>query len=1363
MPNASKYIIDVANIRPGGKPIKGLYVGSSEKKYATLGNKCIYDKVLYELSVDNITNVEPNAQTVTISSYTSKRTHGNGAADTLYINPSTKQVTANTSTASTKDTTVVVNQALTLNGTTTGTGVTVTITQMKDYPIGLTLAISPKSTIPAAGGSISSSLTNYTYNVKANYKSGNNNVDVTSDSNTTITANVTGVTAASKGTTASNVTTAGTITFTAKYVCNGKTVTTTTDVNITQDENVVVSYANPTFTLTPSSNQTLSASGGRVTASVSNVQQVRTWSSTSTDSFSPSFNTTWAEQTISCNSRGTVTGDTLTLGTTTATVTANGKSTTKSYVVYQQANDVTDYSKPTGLNLSCADIPAGGGTVTVATGGTISQTRTYTSKATDTINPTVTITWNPSQTATANSLGTTVKERTKITTLTATYTANSQSNTASVDVYQGANAQSTTPLWGDISLTAVTLSCEDVPARGGTVTPSWSGTAKQNRRYQYTSGSYTDWELVNITPTVSWSPTSKTGNNLGQTDKVRTSLGSCTATFTGNSSTTATKAITVYQEANTHTDSWDSPVVTITYATFSAAGATKTPTTCSATQSGTRTWASGSQTGITNTDFTWGDYSMTNGTGFTLANASTGAVTAESRGTTTGASRSNSTIRRIVTGAGSKQGTGSGTVTQEANDVTDSDYNASNYDYWARCSIGDGLTAAGGSASVSASAGHTHKYYYLYTSQSTSDPYYTYPSDGVSTSMIGNGNSRFSYSNGIISHSSMGTNVTTDTVTIRATNNANGSTADASKSISNAVISTTWGDITGTPTGSCSDIPAGGGTVTATATTPQTLAQNYKYNYTSGSQDANWKSTNVSCSVSYPNGNTATASSLGTTVKDKTHVATLTVRASANGKTKDGYVYVYQQANKLGTTPLWGDISLTAVTLSCEDVPARGGTVTPSWSGTAKQNRRYQYTSGSYTDWELVNITPTVTWSPTSKTGSDLGTTVKDRTSLGDCTATFTGNSSKTATKSIIVYQQANAVTNSDYNASNIDYWASCSIGDGLTAAGGSATVTASAGHTHKYYYLYTSQSTSGPYYSHPSDGVSTSMIGNGNSRFSYSNGTISHSSMGIDVTTDTVTIRATNAANTSATGDASKEIVNKLESTTWGDITVIVPSNQSVASDGDSLILDSSNTKATQDCTSAYTSESTSTLSKNYYPSDTSVTWGMASSHSGFTTGTTMILESMTKALQVSWGTNNSTSSRSADITVSCTANDKTGSNSFTITQSGQSFEFTIKNNSTYLLYGRFGSIAPAVPAVPEEFLPGTSYTVNMVSDTVIIKNFSGQVQGKTSGTVKFTCSGASEETMSGNIQLKEGIYVINISGSLTVKNGDTITITIS
>ena len=1581
MPNASKYIIDVANIRPGGNPIKGLYVGSSEKKYATLGNKCIYDKVLYELSVDNITNVEPNAQTVTISSYRSKRTHGNGAVDTLYINPSTKQVTANTSTASTKDTTVVVNQALTLNGATTGTGVTVTITQMKDYPTGLTLTISPKSTIPAAGGSISSDLTNYTYSVKANYKSGNNNVDVTSNAATTITANVTGVTAASKGTTASNATTAGAIRFTAKYVCNGKTVTTTADVNITQDRNEVVSYANPTFTLTPSSNQTLPASGGSVTASVSNVQQVRTWSSTSTDTITPSYTTEWTARTISCNSRGTVTGDTLTLGATTATVTANGKPTTKSYVVYQQANAITAYSKPTGLNLSCADIPAGGGTVTAATGGTISQTITYTSKATVTINPTVTITWNPSQTATANSLGTTVKERTKITTLTATYTANSQSNTASVDVYQGANAQSTTPLWGDISLTDVTLSCEDVPARGGTVTPSWSGTAKQNRRYQYTSGSYTDWELVNITPTVSWSPTSKTGNNLGQTDRARTSLGDCTATFTGNSSKTATKAITVYQEANTHTDSWNSPVVTITYATFSAAGATKTPTTCSATQSGTRTWTSGSQTGITNADFTWGNYSMTNGNGFTLANASTGAVTAESRGTTTGASRSNSTIRRIATGAGSKQGTGSGTVTQEANDITNSNTNPFNYtvsvsigdgltaaggsatvtasashkayntytstavdttahsvtdtptisvttngnnrfslngntlshsnmttnlttdtvvitaknssntsttatdtknitntrqkedstssNYVATISIGNGITAAGGSATVTASASHTNTYTWAYTSGSKQTGQIESVSDTANVTEDSDPNNRFSYSNGTLTHGSMGTTATTDTCTLRVRNASSITTTNiASVSVQNKIESYNTTDTNYTASVSIGNgLTAAGGSATVTASGSHTHTSTPVY--TSGvkgststtypSDGATWSITTNGNNRFTINGNTLNHSSMGTTATTDTVVVTATNNNSATATATDrkdisnGYTdswdspvvtfnpaslsftsgassqNITASATQSGTRtfdststsslsnsdftwswnkgssdtwitigtggkatksitvtansgnarsgsvtatatgagsktgsksasveqarkeseeegPFYDQLDISQVTLSCNDVPASGGIVYPSWEGIVKQY--FYYTKdGVVTTTGWTNITPTVTWSPTSKTGSDLGTTVKARTSLGDCTATFTGNSSKTATKAITVYQQANDVTSTEWGDLSLTA-VTLSCGD-VPARGG--TVTPSWSGTAKQNRRY--QYTSGSYSSWELVNITPTVTWNPTSISGGDLGTtvIARTSIG-DCT-------ATFTGNSSRTATKSITVyqqANAVISTTWGDITVTVPSNQSVTSASDSLTLTSNNTKASQTRSDTYTSGSESSKTINYTPD---VSWEVSSNNTEFTTGHTIVGGGPLP--KISWGENTSTSSRSATITVSYTANGKKGSNSFTITQSGRSFECTIKNNSsTYGVYGNFGG--PAGEKFPGDFGAGANRPQYMNSGTVVLTDYFGVLQpSKTSGTVTFNCSGnGGSGTMSGNIQSNG---TVNLTGILTVKDGSTLTITIS
>ena len=1019
MPNASKYIIDVANIRPGGNPIKGLYVGSSEKKYATLGNKCIYDKVLYELSINNITNVEPNAQTVTISSYTSKRTHGNGAVDTLYINPSTKQVTANTSTASTKDTTVVVNQALTLNGTTTGTGVTVTITQIKDYPTGLTLTISPKSTIPAAGGSISSSLTNYTYSVKANYKSGNNNVDVTSDSNTTITANVTGVTAASKGTTASNVTTAGTITFTASYTCNGKTVTTTTDVNITQDENVVVSYANPTFTLTPSSNQTLPASGGRVTASVSNVQQVRTWSSTSTDTITPSSNTTWAEQTISCNSRGTVTGDTLTLGTTTATVTANGKSTTKSYVVYQQANAVTDYSKPTGLNLSCADIPAGGGTVTVATGGTISQTRTYTSKATDTINPTVTITWNPSQTATANSLGTTVKERTKITTLTATYTANSQSNTSSVDVYQAKNGVINTnysPLNYEVSISIG----NGITAGGGSATVTAS--ARHLAYDLYDSGSYNNQHYVADGVTVTevsdnnnrYSYSNGTLTHSSMTTNLTTD--SCTLRATNNTSTSTTKDASV-SVTNTRWHEGDTPsnyVATISIGNGMVAKGGSATVTTSAYHTNTFTWAytSGSKvTGQAETITDTADVTI-DSNGNNRFSYSTGTVSHSNMTT-------NVTTDTVTLRVRNHSNTGTTNKASKSiqNKVENSDYNASNSNYTANISIGSGLSAAGGSATVTASGSHTHTYYYYYTSESTSGPYTRTDSDGASWAITENGNSRFSENGNTLNHSSMTTNVTTDYVTVKATNNNNSSaTASTRTSVSNAVTNSDYNASNTNYTASISigdGLTAAGGSATVTASAGHT--HKYYYLYTSQSTSGpyySYPSDDVSTSMigngnsrfSYSNG-TISHSSMGTDVTTDT----VTIRATnnANGSTADAS----KSISNAVTSTEWGDLSLTAVTLSCADVPAGGGTVTPSWSGQVKQNRRYQYTSGSYTDWELVNITPTVSWSPTSKTGSDLGTTVKDRTSLGDCTATFTGNNSKTATKSITVYQQANAVT----------------------------------------------------------------------------------------------------------------------------------------------------------------------------------------------------------------------------------------------------------------------------------------------------------------------------------------------------------------
>ena len=98
-------------------------------------------------------------------------------------------------------------------------------------------------------------------------------------------------------------------------------------------------------------------------------------------------------------------------------------------------------------------------------------------------------------------------------------------------------------------------------------------------------------------------------------------------------------------------------------------------------------------------------------------------------------------------------------------------------------------------------------------------------------------------------------------------------------------------------------------------------------------------------------------------------------------------------------------------------------------------------------------------------------------------------------------------------------------------------------------------------------------------------------------------------------------------------------------------------------------------------------------------------------------------------------------------------------------MLYGSFESITPAGQIVSGPFPPGTNRPVDMVSDTVTIKNFIGQVQYKTSGTVTFTCSGGGGYgTISGNIQSSGGFdNAINATGTLTVKDGSAITITIS
>lgn len=261
-------------------------------------------------------------------------------------------------------------------------------------------------------------------------------------------------------------------------------------------------------------------------------------------------------------------------------------------------------------------------------------------------------------------------------------------------------------------------------------------------------------------------------------------------------------------------------------------------------------------------------------------------------------------------------------------------------------------------------------------------------------------------------------------------------------------------------------------------------------------------------------GTTVTASNRTTTAGNKRAiVVTGKYSNTFDGQTVSSTITIYQEANMASYGALEGG------SLSASDIPASGGT---SSTNVTNMSQTISYTSGS-------TRAGTVTYSKTDEiTVSSLGTTVKARTKVGQVTVTYTGEGGATANKTVDIYQAENKVTNSNYNPRITAYGTpTISIGSGLTAAGGSATVSASVTNTETYNALYSS-GTTGPNQTRSVGGsLSISMTANGNSRFSLSGNTITHSSMGTNITTDTVTIKAVNDGDSSKSATASKNIVN--------------------------------------------------------------------------------------------------------------------------------------------------------------------------------------------------------------------------------------------
>ena len=401
----------------------------------------------------------------------------------------------------------------------------------------------------------------------------------------------------------------------------------------------------------------------------------------------------------------------------------------------------------------------------------------------------------------------------------------------------------------------------------------------------------------------------------------------------------------------------------------------------------------------------------------TVTYSKTSEITVSSLGTTVKARTKVGQVTVTYTGEGGATANKTVDIYQAENKVTNSNYNPRITAYGTpTVSIGSGLTAAGGSASVSASVTNTETYNVLYSSGATGPNQTRSVGGSLSISMTVNGNSRFSLSGNTITHNSMGTNETTDTITIKAVNDGDSSkSATASKNITNSktVKSTsggiyTYGDvIAGTVTNGI--IPASGGSATATAgngsQTWNKSATITTYEYTSGAtKDVTTEAASSGTANVVPNVTsiTATASSKGTTVSAQTTVKSQAVTWSANGESAGATMYIYQEANKIESYN-YGSWNI-AVSANPTTIAASGGTSTITAS--CMRTKTPVYTSGSTGTATTESATPTLAISGTGFTLS--GTTVTaSKNNVASRTATVTASYSGATSKSVTITQSA--------------------------------------------------------------------------------------------------------------------------------------------------------------------------------------------------------------------------------------------------------------------------------------------------------------------------------------------------------------------
>lgn len=346
---------------------------------------------------------------------------------------------------------------------------------------------------------------------------------------------------------------------------------------------------------------------------------------------------------------------------------------------------------------------------------------------------------------------------------------------------------------------------------------------------------------------------------------------------------------------------------TISNKTIPASGGSATAT----AGNGSQTWNKSAT--ITTYEYTSGatkdvtTEAASSGTANVVPNVASITATASSKGTTVSA-QTTVKSQAVTWSANGKSASETMYIYQEANAVIDDNYDEhlSSYGTPEMVIISNLITAAGGTARAAGVVRNTYTYYDLYTSGSTVP--YTRTKAGVyKIEMISNGNNRFSMDDTyLITHSSMGANVTTDTAKFRCYNESDRTKyVDDSISVSNRIESYNYGSWNISISANPTSLPATGGTSTITSSCTRSKTPVY----TSGSTGTatTESATSTLALTTNPGGFTLSGNKL-TAANNPIGAKTATVTASYSGATSKS-VSVTQAAvpDGIGYMQIQGD------------------------------------------------------------------------------------------------------------------------------------------------------------------------------------------------------------------------------------------------------------------------------------------------------------------------------------------------------------------------------------------------------------------------------------------------------------------------